>query len=49
VQTEWPKGSGRWLSFPELDRCAWFDLRAARERIVPTQADFINRLEAELV
>ncbi len=48
VHAEWPKGSGRWLTFPEVDRCAWFDLRAAREKINPAQVEFLRRLEAEL-
>ncbi|HZG44446.1 MAG TPA: NUDIX domain-containing protein, partial [Longimicrobium sp.] len=24
MRTEWPRGSGRWITFPEVDRCAWF-------------------------
>jgi predicted NUDIX family NTP pyrophosphohydrolase len=48
METEWPRGSGRRLTFPEVDRCAWFDPRAARVRINPAQATLIDRLEAEL-
>src|SRR5919204_4593854 len=48
MRTEWPRGSGRWLTFPEVDRCAWFDPHTAREKINPAQAEFITRLEAEL-
>ena len=48
IQTEWPRDSGRWLTFPEVDRCAWFDPRMAREKINPAQAAFIDRLETEL-
>jgi predicted NUDIX family NTP pyrophosphohydrolase len=48
VRIEWPKGSGRQLEIPEVDRCAWFDLRTAREKINPAQVKFIDRLEAEL-
>ena len=48
MQTEWPRGSGRWLTFPEVDRCAWFDPETAREKINPAQAELIDRLEAEL-
>jgi predicted NUDIX family NTP pyrophosphohydrolase len=48
MQTEWPRGSGRWLTFPEVDRCAWFSPEIAREKINPAQAEFIDRLEAEL-
>jgi predicted NUDIX family NTP pyrophosphohydrolase len=46
--TEWPRGSGRLLTFPEVDRCAWFDPAVARQKINPAQAAFIDRLESEL-
>jgi predicted NUDIX family NTP pyrophosphohydrolase len=45
IRTEWPRGSGRWLTFPEVDRCAWFTPDAAREKINPAQAELIGRLE----
>jgi predicted NUDIX family NTP pyrophosphohydrolase len=46
VPVEWPRGSGRWIEIPEVDRCAWFDLPAARVKINPAQAEFLDRLEA---
>ena len=48
MKTEWPRGSGRFISFPEVDRCAWFDHRVAREKINPAQAELIDRLEMVL-
>lgn len=48
MRTEWPRGSGRWLTFPEVDRCAWFGPDPAREKINPAQAELIDRLEALL-
>ena len=48
TQTEWPPGSGRMLTFPEVDRCAWFDPHAAREKINPAQAELLGRLELAL-
>jgi predicted NUDIX family NTP pyrophosphohydrolase len=48
VRTEWPRGSGRWLTFPEVDRCGWFDPGTARRRINPAQAELITRLETAL-
>jgi predicted NUDIX family NTP pyrophosphohydrolase len=48
TRTEWPRGSGRWLTYPEVDRCAWFDPKLAREKINPAQAELIARLEGEL-
>jgi predicted NUDIX family NTP pyrophosphohydrolase len=46
---EWPRGSGRWITFPEVDRCAWFSPDSARTRLNPAQAELIGRLEAALV
>jgi predicted NUDIX family NTP pyrophosphohydrolase len=48
MSAEWPRSSGRWLTFPEVDRCAWFDAQAAREKINPAQAELIERLELAL-
>jgi predicted NUDIX family NTP pyrophosphohydrolase len=48
VHMEWPRGSGRSISFPEIDRCAWFDISTAKEKINPAQVDFIDRLEVVL-
>ena len=48
MRAEWPRGSGRWLTFPEVDRCGWFDARAARGKINPAQAELIDRLEGAL-
>jgi predicted NUDIX family NTP pyrophosphohydrolase len=41
---EWPRGSGRFLTFPEVDRCAWFALPEAREKINPAQGELLDRL-----
>jgi predicted NUDIX family NTP pyrophosphohydrolase len=43
---EWPPRSGRSLSVPEVDRGAWFPISRARERILPAQRPFLDRLEA---
>src|SRR5262245_7245249 len=45
MTTEWPRGSGRRLTFPEVDRCAWFDPQTARAKINPAQAEFIGVME----
>jgi predicted NUDIX family NTP pyrophosphohydrolase len=46
TRVEWPRGSGTWLTFPEVDRCAWFDLASARSKINPAQSELLRRLEA---
>jgi predicted NUDIX family NTP pyrophosphohydrolase len=48
MRTEWPRGSGRWLTFPEVDRCAWFTPAVARTKINPAQSELIDRLESIL-
>jgi len=41
---EWPPRSGAEREFPEVDRAEWFDPPEARRRILPAQADFVDRL-----
>ncbi|MBL7499623.1 NUDIX domain-containing protein [Frankia sp. CNm7] len=41
---EWPRGSGRIRTFPEVDRVAWFDLPTARAKLVRGQLPFLDRL-----
>jgi predicted NUDIX family NTP pyrophosphohydrolase len=41
---EWPPRSGKEKEFPEADRAEWFDLEAAREKILPAQAELLDRL-----
>jgi predicted NUDIX family NTP pyrophosphohydrolase len=43
-EIQWPPRSGRTARFPEVDRAAWFDLRTAREKIVPVQRRFLDDL-----
>jgi len=43
-EMEWPKGSGRTQTFPEVDRAACFALDEARRRILPGQAPFLDAL-----
>ena len=41
---EWPPGSGRLETFPEIDRVAWFGLVEARVRLKDRQVPFLDRL-----
>jgi predicted NUDIX family NTP pyrophosphohydrolase len=41
---EWPPRSGTQQEFPEVDRAEWCDLETAREKILPAQAEFLDRL-----
>lgn len=42
---EWPPQSGTLRRFPEIDRAAWFDLEAARQKLLPGQRPFLDRLK----
>jgi len=43
-EMEWPPGSGRRQSFPELDRAAWLSLAEARAKLLKGQVVFLDRL-----
>lgn len=47
-EVEWPPGSGRRQSFPEVDRVAWFELAEAHARITEAQRQLLDRLEEAL-
>jgi len=45
---EWPPRSGRFQTFPEVDRAEWLSLAEARIKLNPAQAELLDRLEALL-
>lgn len=47
-ELEWPPRSGQRVTFPEIDRVAWFDLTEARGRLKPAQEPFLDRLATAL-
>ncbi len=47
-ELEWPRGSGKVQTFPEIDRAEWFALAAARKKIILAQTSFLDRFEAAL-
>ena len=47
-EMEWPRGSGRRRSFPEVDRVGWFALQRALHKIIAYQRPFLLELSAEL-
>jgi predicted NUDIX family NTP pyrophosphohydrolase len=49
TKIEFPRGSGRRIEIPEVDRAAWFSPPIARQKINPAQAELIDRLQAALV
>jgi len=45
---EWPPRSGEQQEFPEVDRAGWFEPEKAREKILPAQAELLERLLEKL-
>ena len=45
---EWPPGSGKKQSFPEIDRAEFFSLSKARRKLKQSQVPLIDRLETAL-
>ena len=43
-QMEWPKGSGKMQTFPEMDKGEWYDIETANNKIVTSQREFLSRL-----
>lgn len=41
---EWPYKSGKWASYPEVDKGGWFSIEQAHEKINPAQFAFLERL-----
>ena len=42
---EYPRGSGKIESFPEMDKYEWMSIDKAREKIIKNQLFFLDRLE----
>jgi predicted NUDIX family NTP pyrophosphohydrolase len=47
-ELEWPKGSGKMQSFPEIDRVGWFPIDQARTKLLKGQVPFLDRLVQHL-
>jgi len=45
---EWPPRSGHRQEFPEVDRGEWFGIEQAREKILPAQRPFLDRLTLQM-
>ncbi|HVT27487.1 MAG TPA: NUDIX domain-containing protein [Lacipirellulaceae bacterium] len=41
---EWPRGSGKFKEFPEVDRAEWFTLDAAMQKINVGQRELLEQL-----
>jgi predicted NUDIX family NTP pyrophosphohydrolase len=43
-EMEWPRGSGRFQEFPEVDRVEWMTVVDARAKLLQGQVSFLDRL-----
>ncbi len=48
VSLEWPRGSGKIVHFPEIDRAGFFTEKEAKRRLNPAQQLFIEKLKKVL-
>lgn len=44
ARLEFPRGSGRWITHPEVDRCGWFGMAEAKRLMNPSQVPLLDRL-----
>jgi predicted NUDIX family NTP pyrophosphohydrolase len=47
-KVQWPPRSGKWATFPEVDRGAWFTLAEARPKLLAAQRAFLGELSQML-
>lgn len=47
-RAEWPYKSGKWQSYPEVDKAGWFSFDEACEKIKPAQVAFLVELSERL-
>lgn len=48
VKMEWPIGSQKIISFPEVDKAGFFTIEEARMKLNPAQSELLERLKEKL-
>ncbi len=48
ARIEFPRGSGRFITHPEVDRCGWFRREEAERLMNPSQVPLLERLDRAL-
>lgn len=48
-EMEWPPHSGKFKSFPEIDKAGWFLISEAKEKINAAQVSLLTELEEKLI
>ena len=44
-EVEWPRKSGRFQTYPEVDRADWFSVEEARSKLTMGQVPLLDSLE----
>jgi predicted NUDIX family NTP pyrophosphohydrolase len=47
-KVEWPYKSGKWQTYPEVDKAGWFGIEEAKEKINQAQTALIDELMEKL-
>lgn len=47
-EIEWPPRSGKFQSFPEVDKAEWFSIEKAKGKINVMQIDFLKQLQEKI-
>jgi predicted NUDIX family NTP pyrophosphohydrolase len=48
-EIEWPYNSGKWQTYPEVDKAAWFDIQEAKIKINAGQIPLIEDLLTKII
>ena len=48
TEIEWPRGSGRRMTIPEIDAARWLSLAEARRLMLPSQTPLLDHLDRVL-
>lgn len=48
IEIEFPPKSGKKIKIPEIDKAEFFNIEEAKKKIIPSQVEFLNRLEEKL-
>lgn len=49
VEMEWPPKTGKFISFPEVDKGEWFTVDMAKQKINPSQTALVGELIEKII
>ncbi|MFQ5531869.1 MAG: NUDIX hydrolase, partial [Candidatus Nanoarchaeia archaeon] len=48
IKIRWPPKVGNIIEIPEVDKANFFNIKKAKEKIIPAQFEFVERLREKL-